>query len=65
MSSASGSGLSIASDSLLPTDTFSEADVQELVGSGFERKSVIFELRQAQGDKKKALAALLAKSLKF
>jgi DNA damage-inducible protein 1 len=46
-------------------DNFSEADILELTKHGFDRQSVIDELRKFKGDKKQALAALFAKSLKF
>lgn len=44
---------------------FSEADIQELMKNGFDRQSVINELRKFNGNKVQALAALFAKSLKF
>lgn len=50
---------------VLPTDAFSEEDVRELVGLGFARDQAITELRKFTGDKKQAMAALFAKSLKF
>lgn len=52
-------------DSILPTDTFTETDVQEIVQNGFTRDKAIGELRKANGNKTQALASLFAKSLKF
>jgi len=42
-----------------------ESTVQEIVQMGFARDQVIFELRRFNGDKTQAIAALIAKSLKF
>ncbi|GJQ70619.1 hypothetical protein Trydic_g23011 [Trypoxylus dichotomus] len=50
---------------ILPNDKFTEADVSELVALGFTRDKVFYELRQFNGDKTQATAALFAKSLKF
>lgn len=50
---------------VLATDKFSENDVSELMKNGFERPSVIEELRNFKGNKTQALAALFAKSLRF
>ncbi|XP_055694879.1 protein DDI1 homolog 2 [Lutzomyia longipalpis] len=51
--------------SVLPTDNFTEKDVEEVARMGFPREKVIAELRQFRGDRKQAVAALFAKSLKF
>ncbi|XP_055716465.1 protein DDI1 homolog 2 [Phlebotomus papatasi] len=51
--------------SIQPTDQFTEKDVEELMRMGFARDKVIAELRQFKGDRKQAVAALFAKSLKF
>ncbi|KAI4465501.1 aspartyl protease ddi-related [Holotrichia oblita] len=48
-----------------PSDKFTESDVNELVALGFARDKVYYELRQFNGDKTQATAALFAKSLKF
>uniref|UniRef100_A0A146M4P9 Protein DDI1 2 n=1 Tax=Lygus hesperus TaxID=30085 RepID=A0A146M4P9_LYGHE len=50
---------------ILPGDKFTETEVKELMSFGFSREQVIKELRQFNGDKKSATAALFAKSLKF
>lgn len=50
---------------ILPSDRFTEEEVKEIVALGFTREQAIFELRKFGGDKKKAMAALFAKSLKF
>jgi DNA damage-inducible protein 1 len=50
---------------ILPTDKFTEKEVEELMKNGFQRTEVIDELRKFQGNKTQALAALFAKSLKF
>lgn len=52
-------------DRILPSDKFSEKDVEEITKSGFKRTEAIEELRKFQGNKTQALAALFAKSLKF
>lgn len=54
-----------AATTVLPTDKFSEADVQELIKLGFSREQVILELRSFNGNKTQATAALFAKSIKF
>lgn len=46
-------------------DKFGEQDVADIVKLGFTRKQAFEELRQFNGDKKMASAALFAKSLKF
>ncbi|XP_059621807.1 protein DDI1 homolog 2 [Phlebotomus argentipes] len=51
--------------SVLPTDQFTEKDVEEVSKMGFARDKIIAELRQFKGDKRQAVAALFAKSLKF
>lgn len=51
--------------SVLPTDKFSEEDVQTLMKYGFARENCIRELRLNNGDMKTTTAALFAKSLKF
>ncbi|XP_022124184.1 protein DDI1 homolog 2 [Pieris rapae] len=58
-------GLSDPSQTILPTDTFRETDVEEIVNLGFTRQQVIVELRRFNGDKTQATVALFAKSLKF
>lgn len=50
---------------ILPSDTFTESEVKELISLGFTREQVISELRRFNGDKKQATAALFAKSLRF
>lgn len=50
---------------ILPSDKFTESDVNELIALGFTRDKVFYELRQFKGDKTQATAALFAKSLKF
>lgn len=52
-------------DRILATDKFTENDVSELMKNGFERSRCIEELRNFNGNKTQALAALFAKSLKF
>lgn len=54
-----------AATTVLPTDKFSESDVQELIKLGFSREQVIVELRSFNGNKTQATAALFAKSFKF
>lgn len=54
-----------AATTVLPTDKFSESDVQEIVKLGFSREQVIVELRSFNGNKTQATAALFAKSFKF
>lgn len=54
-----------AATTVLPTDKFSETDVQELIKLGFSREQVIVELRTFNGNKTQATAALFAKSIKF
>ena len=50
---------------ILPTDKFTETDVAELMKNGFKRPNVIEELRNFNGNKTQALAALFAKSIVF
>ncbi|XP_046977130.1 protein DDI1 homolog 2 [Vanessa cardui] len=50
---------------ILPTDTFGETDVEEIVALGFTREQAVVELRRFNGDKTQATVALFAKSLKF
>ncbi|XP_037935822.1 protein DDI1 homolog 2 isoform X2 [Teleopsis dalmanni] len=45
--------------------TFSESDISDLVKLGFKREDVIRELRNHNGNKTQATAALIAKSIKF
>lgn len=47
------------------TDKFTEADITDIVNLGFSRNQALYELRQFNGDKTQAIAALFAKSLKF
>uniref|UniRef100_A0A336MM03 CSON003649 protein n=1 Tax=Culicoides sonorensis TaxID=179676 RepID=A0A336MM03_CULSO len=63
--SAQASSPTNAATTVLPTDKFSEADVQELIKLGFSREQVIVELRSFNGNKTQATAALFAKSIKF
>lgn len=49
----------------MPSDRFTESDVNELIALGFSRDKVMYELRHFNGDKTQATAALFAKSLKF
>lgn len=63
--STSTSHISNPALTLLPTDRFTETDIRELINLGFTREQVIAELRRFDGDKKQAMAALFAKSLKF
>ncbi|CAH2103088.1 unnamed protein product [Euphydryas editha] len=58
-------GLSNPSLTILPTDRFSETEVEEIVALGFTREQAIVELRRFNGDKTQATVALFAKSLKF
>lgn len=53
------------STTILPTDSFAESDVEEIVALGFTREQAIVELRRFNGDKTQATMALFAKSLKF
>ncbi|KAJ1528524.1 hypothetical protein ONE63_006930 [Megalurothrips usitatus] len=62
---ATSSGASTSGTGLTPSDSFGESAVQELVAMGFPREQVIIELRNFNGDKNNAVAALLAKSLKY
>nr|CAI5822482.1 unnamed protein product [Callosobruchus analis] len=50
---------------MLPSDNFTQMDVNELVKMGFTQDQVVFELRRFNGDKTQATAALFAKSLTF
>ncbi|XP_050683127.1 protein DDI1 homolog 2 isoform X2 [Leptidea sinapis] len=50
---------------IMPTDKFTESDVEEIVNLGFTREQAILELRRFNGDKTQATVALFAKSLKF
>ena len=62
---ASSSAAASSGAGLLSSDNFGESSVQELVSMGFPREQVIIELRNYNGDKNTAVAALLAKSLKY
>ncbi|KAL1454969.1 hypothetical protein WDU94_009096 [Cyamophila willieti] len=76
---ANGAGTSMMSNGLEPSTSsssatnpqsttnvqFSEEDVIEITKNGFSRDQAISELTNFNGDKNKALAALLAKSLIF
>ncbi|XP_075990660.1 DNA damage inducible 1 homolog rngo isoform X4 [Anticarsia gemmatalis] len=53
------------SRTILPSDAFGEAEVEEIVSLGFTREQAIVELRRFNGDKTQATVALFAKSLKF
>lgn len=48
-----------------PKEKISEVAIAELMKHGFDRQSVIEELRKFDGNKTQALASLFAKSLKF
>lgn len=50
---------------ILPTDKFKDTDVEDITKMGFDRAAVFKELRAQGGNKNQAIAALLAKSLKF
>jgi hypothetical protein len=63
--SAGPSTAASSSASSSSTTNFPESTIAELTGMGFERDKVIAELRNFNGDKTKAMAALFAKSLKF
>lgn len=52
-------------DKVLASDKFTETDVSDLIKLGHKREDVIAELRKNNGDKQKATAALIAKSLKL
>ncbi|KAJ3656080.1 hypothetical protein Zmor_015182 [Zophobas morio] len=54
-----------ANTQILPSDKFTESDINELTALGFSREQVISELRAFNGDKTQATGALFAKSLKF
>lgn len=64
-SESSVSSSKFSSETILPTDPFTEETVKEIVALGFTRAQVIAELRRLDGDKTQATAALFAKSLKF
>ncbi|XP_038216413.1 protein DDI1 homolog 2 isoform X1 [Zerene cesonia] len=63
--SSQRAGLGDPSQTILPTDKFTESDVEEIVNLGFTREQAIVELRRFNGDKAQATLALIAKSLKF
>merc|ERR1712059_62504 len=48
---------------ILPTDTFKETDIANMMAMGFSRVNSILELRKVGGDANLALANLFAKSL--
>ncbi|XP_062529731.1 DNA-damage inducible protein isoform X4 [Bombyx mori] len=50
---------------ILPTDVFGEAEVQEIIALGFTRHQAVVELRRFNGDKRQATVSLFAKALKF
>jgi DNA damage-inducible protein 1 len=52
-----------SSSDILPTDTFKEADVANMIAMGFPRASCITELRKNGGDVNLAVAGMFAKSL--
>lgn len=62
---STSSSAQLSTDRILPSDKFTEKDVEEIVKNGFKRAETIEELRKFQGNKTQALAALFAKSLKF
>lgn len=64
-SSSHSSSSTVDLNRILPSDNFTEQDVNELMKNGFQRARVIEELRHFNGDKTKALATLFAKSLVF
>lgn len=47
------------------TGNFNELDIQEIQKLGFTRDKILVELRNANGNKTQAIAALFAKSFKF
>merc|ERR1719339_377857 len=53
----------IASSDILPTDSFKEADVANMIAMGFPRAGCITELRKNGGDVNLAVAGMFAKSL--
>ncbi|XP_030037551.1 protein DDI1 homolog 2 isoform X2 [Manduca sexta] len=57
--------LSNPEESILPSDRFGETEVEEIVALGYSRRQAILELRRYNGDKTKAILALVAKTLKF
>lgn len=63
--SSRNSSSASSAQSVLPSDKFTENDIKELVSLGFTREQVISELRNFNGNKTQATAALFAKSLKF
>lgn len=50
---------------VLLTDKFTENDVAEIIKLGYKREDAILQLRKFNGNKTQAIAALIAKSLKF
>ncbi|XP_076066973.1 DNA damage inducible 1 homolog rngo isoform X2 [Oratosquilla oratoria] len=68
--SASGGSSTASSDVVMaapppPKPNFSESDIQEIVNIGFTRQEAIDELRQQNGNKTQAIAALFARSFKM
>ena len=47
------------------SDNFSESDIQEIIKIGFSRTEALDELRNQNGNKTQAIAALFAKSFKM
>ncbi|XP_003242177.1 52 kDa repressor of the inhibitor of the protein kinase-like [Acyrthosiphon pisum] len=47
------------------SQSYKEADITELINSGFSREQVIQELKRFDGNKNQAMASLFAKILKF
>lgn len=64
-SSSQSSSSTFDLNTILPSDNFTEQDVNELMKNGFQRAHVIKELRHFNGDKTKALATLFAKSFHY
>lgn len=64
-SGASGSGFSAPPATAASNDNFTESDIAEIQKLGFTRDKIILELRNANGNKTQAVAALFAKSIKF
>ncbi|XP_065363273.1 protein DDI1 homolog 2 [Calliphora vicina] len=62
---SSGACSTSTANAIAAGDKFSESDVNDLVKMGFKRDDVITELRRNYGNKTQAIAALIAKTLKF
>merc|ERR1719339_544250 len=60
---SSTAAAAVASSDILPTDSFKEADVANMIAMGFPRAGCITELRKSGGDVNLAVAGMFAKSL--